>query len=169
MPVHSTHLAAGADPLSVGDLRERGVKAVDVVGGGASVTAEQLSTILTYTAKLDVVIVFLLHSLISPVVIVLSLSLRQIIPGLPLDPLLLLVPESQTDGADGECMCVQGRRRGGWGWTAKEGMWNGTKKKKGEEVGGGGGSGTKRVEGVQCALDMCACLQVELEQRRNRE
>lgn len=84
------HLAAGADPLSVGNLGERRVQAVDVVGGGAGVTAEQLSAVLTHSAELNVVVVFLLHAIISSVVIILPFSLGQIISSLPLDPLLLL-------------------------------------------------------------------------------
>lgn len=94
----SAHLAAGADPFSIGDLGERRVEAVDVVGGGAGVTAKQLSPVLTHTAELNVVVVFLLHPFIPPVVIVLTFGLGQIIPGFPLDSLLLLVAELQTGG-----------------------------------------------------------------------
>lgn len=38
-PVNSAHLAAGADPLSIRNFGERRVEAVDVVGGGAGITA----------------------------------------------------------------------------------------------------------------------------------
>lgn len=71
---------------------------MDVVGGGAGVTAKQLSPVLTHTAELNVVVVFLLHPFIPPVVIVLTFGLGQIIPGFPLDSLLLLVAELQTEG-----------------------------------------------------------------------
>lgn len=98
-PVHAAHLAAGADPFSIGDFGERRVEAVDVVGGGASVTAKQLPSILAHTAELNVVVVLLLHPFIPPVFLVLPFSIREIISGLPLDPLLLLVAELQTEGS----------------------------------------------------------------------
>lgn len=63
-----THRAAGADPLSVGDLGERRVEAVDVVRRGARVAAEQLSSVFTHSAELHVVVV-LLH--LSSVAVVL--------------------------------------------------------------------------------------------------
>lgn len=66
---------------------------MDVVGGGAGVTAQQLPSILAHPAELNVVVVFFLHPFIPPVFLILPFSLREIIPGLPLDPLLLLVAE----------------------------------------------------------------------------
>lgn len=76
---------------------------MDVVGGGAGVTAKQLPSIFAHPAEFNVVVVFFLHSFISPVFLVLSFGLRQIIPGFPLDPLLLLVAELQTEGS-GVCV-----------------------------------------------------------------
>lgn len=71
---------------------------MDVVGGGAGVTAKQLPSILAHPAKLNVVVVFLFHPFIPPVFLILPFGLRKIISGLPLDPLLLLVAELQTEG-----------------------------------------------------------------------
>ena len=82
-------LAAGADPLSVGDLGQGGVETVDVVGGGAGVAAQQLSSVFAHAAVLDVEVVLLLRAILLPVLI-LALHLGEIVPGLPLDPLLLL-------------------------------------------------------------------------------
>lgn len=85
------HHAAWADPFPVGYLGEGGVEAVDVVGGGTGVTAQQLSSILTHPAELYVMVILLLYpSLIPPHLLVLPLSLRQLLSGLPLDPLFLL-------------------------------------------------------------------------------
>lgn len=133
MPGHGTHLAAGADPFSVGDLRKRRIEAVDVVGGGAGVTAEQLSPILTHTAKLDVVIVFLLQPFIPPVIIILPFGIRQIVPCFPLDPLLLLEAESQTGGGvyvgwvgeqmDREGMQKEEKKKGGGGLKSEGRGW----------------------------------------------
>lgn len=106
--MHNTHLAAGADPFSIRDFRERRVEAVDVVGGGAGVTAQQLPSILAHPAELNVVVVFFLHPFIPPVFLILPFSLREIIPGLPLDPLLLLVAE-----LDRGRWCVCGGKEGG--------------------------------------------------------
>lgn len=125
--MHTAHLAAGADPFSIGDFRERRVEAVDVVGGGAGVTAKQLPSILAHPAELNVVVVFLFHPFIPPVFIILPFGLREIISGLPLDPLLLLVAELQTEGG-GVC-------EGRGGQTGREGMRNGMKGKKGRGVG----------------------------------
>lgn len=80
------HRAAGADPLPVGDLGERRVQAVDVVGRGARVAAEQLPSVFAHPAELHVVVV-LLH--LSGVDVVLF-AVRAFLPGLPLDALLLL-------------------------------------------------------------------------------
>lgn len=122
--MHSDHLAAGADPFSIGDFRERRVEAVDVVGGGAGVTAKQLPSVLAHPAELNVVVVFFLHPFIPPVFLVFPFGLRELIPGLPLDPLLLLVAELQTEGG-GVCEGEEG------GQTGREGMRNGVKGKKG--------------------------------------
>lgn len=96
--MHNTHLAAGADPLSIRDFGERRVEAVDVVGGGAGVTAQQLPSILAHPAELNVVVVLFLHPLVPPVILILPFSLREFVPGLPLDALLLLMAELQTAG-----------------------------------------------------------------------
>lgn len=82
----AAHRAAGADPLSVGDLWERRVQAVDVVGRRTRVAAQQLSSVFAHPAELHVVVV-LLH--LSGIAVVL-LTLRALLPGLPLDALLLL-------------------------------------------------------------------------------
>lgn len=71
---------------------------MDVVGGGASVTAKQLPSILTHSAELNVVVIFFLHAFIPPVFLVFRFSLGELIPGLPLNPLLLLVAELQAEG-----------------------------------------------------------------------
>lgn len=57
-----------------------------MVGRGAGVTAEELSSVFTHPAELHVVVV-LLH--LSSLTVIL-LSLRGLLPGLPLDALLLL-------------------------------------------------------------------------------
>lgn len=145
--VHSAHLAAGADPFSIGDFRERRVEAVDVIGGGAGITAKQLPSILTHSAKLNMVVVFFLHPFIPPVFLVFPFSLREIIPGLPLDPLLLLVAQLQAEGG-GACVRWWGGRRCGVGQTGREGMRNGVKGKR---------------EGS--AYRACACWRVEPQQR----
>lgn len=80
------HRAAGADPLSVGDLWERRVQAVDVIGRGARVAAQQLSSVFAHPAELHVVVV-LLHLSGVPVVL---LAVRGLLSGLPLNALLLL-------------------------------------------------------------------------------
>lgn len=108
--VHSAHLAAGADPFSIGDFRERRVEAVDVVGGGAGVTAKQLPSILTHPTELNVVVVFFLHPFIPSVFFILHFGLRKLLPGLPLDPLLLLMAELQTEGGG---VSVRGGRQAG--------------------------------------------------------
>lgn len=81
-----THRAAGADPLSVGDLWEWRVEAVDVVGRGAGVATEELSSVFTHPAELHVMVV-LLH--LSSLAVVL-LTFWALLPGLPLDALFLL-------------------------------------------------------------------------------
>lgn len=74
------HHAPWTQPLAIGDLRKRRVEAVNVVGGRAGVTAQQLSTIFTHSAELHVVVLFLTYLLL-----LLFLTL-----GLPLDPLFFL-------------------------------------------------------------------------------
>lgn len=100
---------------------------MNVIGGGAGVTAKQLPSILAHPAVLNVVVVFLLHSFISPVFLIFPFSIREIVPGFPLDPLLLLVAELQTQEG-GVCVrCCEG----GAGQTGREGMRNEVKGKKG--------------------------------------
>lgn len=84
---------------------------MDVVGGGAGVTAQQLSSILAHPAEFNVVVILLFHPFISPVFLILPFTIREIIPGLPLDAFLLLVAEVQSEAAAayiwvGECVCV---------------------------------------------------------------
>lgn len=113
-PAHCTHLAAGANPLSIRDFGEGRVEAVDVVGGGAGVTAQQLSSILAHPAEFNVVVILLFHPFISPVFLILPFTIGEIIPGLPLDAFLLLVAEVQSEAAAaaaaymwvGESVCV---------------------------------------------------------------
>lgn len=93
-----THCASGTQPLAVWDVRQRGVEAVDMVGGDARVAAQELPTVLAHTAVLHVVILLLLLPLLLALLFVLFLFLL----GLPLDPLLLLVggegqEQTQTD------------------------------------------------------------------------
>lgn len=76
-----THHAAWAQPLPIGYLRQWRVEAVDMVGGGAGVTAQQLPSVFTHSAELQVVVLFLNRNLFFLIVIIF---------GLPLDALLLL-------------------------------------------------------------------------------
>lgn len=96
---------------------------MDVVRGGAGVTAEQLAAILAHATKLDVVIILLLQPFVPPVVIILPFGVRQIVPRFPLDPLLLLEAEPQTGGGS---VYVGGKQMG------REGM------QKEKKEGGGG-------------------------------
>jgi len=99
------HRAAGADPLPVGDLGQRGVQAVDVVRGGARVAAQQLAAVLAHAAELHVVVVLLLLLLLRLAQLLLPLR-RRGLPRLPLDALLLLQEE------EGE---VRGAGHHNWG------------------------------------------------------
>lgn len=76
-----THHASRTQPLPVGDLWQRRVEAVDVVGRWACVATQQLSSILTHSAKLHVVILFLTCNLLLFVLLIFRL---------PLDSLFLL-------------------------------------------------------------------------------
>lgn len=110
-PVNCTYLAAGADPFSIRDFGERRVEAVDVVGGGAGVTAQQLSSILAHPAEFNVVVILLLHPFISPVFFILPFTIREIILGLPLDAFFLLVAEIKSEAAAAYmlvCVCGGG-------------------------------------------------------------
>lgn len=127
--MHNTHLAAGADPLSIRDFGERRVEAVDVVGGGAGVTAQQLPAILAHPAELNVVVVLFLHPLVPPVILIFPFSLREFVPGLPLDALLLLMAELQTAGVVFMHSCGRARVSEG-GQTGQEGMRNIVKGKR---------------------------------------
>lgn len=123
--VNSTHLAAGADPFSIRDFGERRVEAVDVVGGGAGVTAQQLSSILAHPAEFNVVVILLLHPFISPVFFILPFSIREIILGLPLDAFFLLVAELKSEAAAVYMLVVE--EGGGVTWSEKKkgGVWGG--------------------------------------------
>jgi len=76
-----SHHAARTQPLPVGDLGQRRVEAVDVVGGRAGVAAQQLPSVFTHPAELQVVVLFLAYRLLLFLLLILSL---------PLDPLFLL-------------------------------------------------------------------------------
>lgn len=65
---------------------------MDVVGGNASVTAQELPTVLAHTAVLHVIILFLLLPFLFSLLFVFFLLLL----GLPLYPLLLLEGQGQT-------------------------------------------------------------------------
>ena len=78
----NTHSTARAEPFTVWDLGQRRVEAVQVVGRGAGVAAEQLAAVLAHAAELHVVVLLLLAAALVLVVVVV---LR-----LPLDPFLLL-------------------------------------------------------------------------------
>lgn len=65
---------------------------MDVVGGDAGVAAQQLPAILAHAAILHVVIFFLLLPFLLPVLFIVFLLLL----GFPLDPLLLLGSQGQT-------------------------------------------------------------------------
>lgn len=96
---------------------------MDVVGGGAGVTAQQLSSILAHPAEFNVVVILLLHPFISPVFFILPFTIREIILGLPLDAFLLLVAELQSEAA-AAYMWVGGG--GAWSETKREGCGAGT-------------------------------------------
>lgn len=92
---------------------------MDVVGGGTGVTAQQLSSILTHPAELYVMVILLLYpSLIPPHLLVLPLSLRQLLSGLPLDPLFLLQGgrEEQQESGRREQEGEGGDKNAGGGW-----------------------------------------------------
>lgn len=90
------HRAAGADPLPVGDLGQRRVQAVDVVGGGAGVAAQQLPAVFAHATELHVVVVVLLLRPqgadlgYHPVLGVLLEVLEVLVLRLPLDSLFFL-------------------------------------------------------------------------------
>jgi hypothetical protein len=90
------HHAAWAQPLPIGYLRQGRVEAVDMIGGGAGVTAQQLPSIFTHSAELQVVILFLNRNLLLLILII-------IIFGLPLDALLLL--NAQMRDSDNVLCC----------------------------------------------------------------
>lgn len=127
-PVRCTHLATRADPFSIRDFGEGRVKAVDVVRGGAGVTAQQLSSVLAHPAEFNVVVILLFHPFISPIFLILPFTIGEILPGLPLDALLLLVAEAQSEAA-AEYMWVGERVRGGgyvtWSEKKMGGVWGG--------------------------------------------
>lgn len=77
----AAHHAARTQPLPVGNLGQRRVQAVDVVGGRAGVAAQQLPSVFTHPAELHVVVLLLAGRLFLLLILVF---------GLPLDPLLLL-------------------------------------------------------------------------------
>ena len=85
----NTHSTARAEPFTVWDLGQRRVEAVQVVGGGAGVAAEQLAAILAHSAELHVVILLLLA---ASLLLLLLVLLR-----LPLYPLLLLEGGAQVE------------------------------------------------------------------------
>lgn len=86
----NTHSTARAEPFTVWDLGQRRVEAVQVVGGGAGVAAEQLAAVLAHATELHVVVLlFLAAALLLVVLVVLRL---------PLDPLLLLEGGSPGGG-----------------------------------------------------------------------
>lgn len=104
-----TYRAPRAQPLAVGDVGQRGVQAVDVVGGDAGVTAQQLSAVLAYSTVLHVVVLFLLLAFLPLLLILLLLLL-----GLPLYPFLLLEAESRKREVEEE-----GGRPESWGEAKK--------------------------------------------------
>lgn len=53
--------ASWTQPLSVGNLWQRRVQTVDVVGGRAGVAAQQLAAVFTHPTELHVVVVFVVH------------------------------------------------------------------------------------------------------------
>lgn len=65
---------------------------MNVVGGDAGVTAQELPAILAHTAVLHVVVLFLLLPLLFPLLFIVFLLFL----GLPLYPLLLLGGQGQT-------------------------------------------------------------------------
>lgn len=83
----NTHSTARAEPFTVWDLGQRRVEAVQVVGGGAGVAAEQLPAVLAHAAELHVVVLLLLAAAL--------LLLLLVVLRLPLDPFLLLLGESR--------------------------------------------------------------------------
>lgn len=89
-----THSAAWTEPLSVGDLRQWGVQAVNVIGWRAGVTAQQLSSIFTHATELHVIIFFFLSSQpclhIPDIVTLFFKVLKVFFLCFPLDPFFLL-------------------------------------------------------------------------------
>ena len=93
-----THGASGTEPLSVGDLGQRRVQAVDVIRRGAGVAAQQLATIFANSTELHVVVLLLVvpgrhadaHLRNHPVLTVLLEVLKVVVLRLPLDPLFFL-------------------------------------------------------------------------------
>lgn len=94
--------APWAEPLPVRDFRQRWVEAVNVVGGGAGVAAQQLAAVFANSAEFHVVVVLLLgrrpsghahpHAELrdDPFLAVLLEILKVLVFGLPLDSLFLL-------------------------------------------------------------------------------
>lgn len=128
-----------------------------MVGGGAGVTAEQLPSILTHTAVLNVVVIFLLRPVIPPVVIVFPFSLRQIVPGLPLDPLLLLPAVLHI----ARCVREQEER------SRQAGMVCGTESKENGEGAGGNFHGSQGEAGGLC--NACVCMWIRVKKGRDKE
>ncbi|TNN41261.1 hypothetical protein EYF80_048569 [Liparis tanakae] len=99
---------ARTQPLPVGDLGQRRVEAVDVVGGRTGVAAQQLPSVFTHPAELQVVVLFLAYRLLLFLLLILSL---------PLDPLFLLegrrgrsrsrLPRPSSDSAKRRILRVQ--------------------------------------------------------------
>lgn len=56
------HRAPGTQPFPIGNLRQRWVETVDMVGGSAGVAAQQLASVFTHPAELHVVIVLFLRT-----------------------------------------------------------------------------------------------------------
>lgn len=54
-----TYCTAGTEPFAIGNLRKWWVQAVDVVGRGTGVTAQQFSTVLANSAELHVMVILL--------------------------------------------------------------------------------------------------------------
>lgn len=91
MRASGAHHAARTQPLPVRYLGQRRVQAVDVVGGRAGVTAQQLPSVFTHSAELHVVVLLLACCLFLLLILVF---------GLPLDPLLLLCVCLRGEGGD---------------------------------------------------------------------
>lgn len=93
-----THRTAGTEPFAVGDLRKRGVQAVDVVGRRTGITAQQLPTILADATELHVVVILLFR--VSPNLFQDLLTLRIVLFSLPLDAFFLLQSRDTESGYD---------------------------------------------------------------------